>query len=350
MLPIPHFTRRLAAFGLLLAAGGLRAQPAPDAPLPKPPPGADIVKGDTIQLHRVVYVHQSEVNDDNLLQRRHFVDQYAAPPSLFDSGADAMPSIAPPPVIQVSPAMLQRQREQADRQKNWMLMTPEEILGLDNNNQKKDDPYDSDHYLSIEERYLKRSLMRDAATNQTDEDSLLKKRDFLNPDGMGTDPFRDRNSPNYNHWTDGGLKGLMTGDRSATDASDHWGQAPNAWTTSIWGQAPPEDPAQAKLKYQQDMEQFSQMVSPSAHPTMETKTTSSLGDPFATAGANPLQLQQQARPHEATSTAETFSDLRDKIGHPVMPSLYATPAVQEHRRKPSPPPWTRNPGQLGLEQ
>lgn len=349
MFRIAHFSRRLTLLALLLASSGLRAQPAPDAPPPKPPPGADIVKGDTIQLHRVVYVHQSAVNDDNLLQKRHFVDQYAAPPSLFDPGADAMPSIAAPPVIQVSPAMLQHQREQADRQKNWMLMTPEEILGLDNHNQKKDDPYDTDHYLSIEDRYLRRSMMHDARTNQTDEDSILKKRDFLNPDGIGNDPVRDRNSPNYNHWTDGGLKGLMTGDRSATDASDRWNQAPNAWATSIWGQSPAEDPTQAKLKYQQDMQQFSQMVSPSSHPTTETKV-SSLGNPFAPAGANPLQLQQQARPHDAASTAETFSNLRDKIGHPVMPSLYAAPVVPEHRRKPSPPPWTRNAGQLGLGQ
>jgi hypothetical protein len=349
MFQIPHIGR--AAAGLLLTAWCLRAQPAPDAPASGPAPGS-AARGDTIQLHRVVYVHQSSSDNENLLQKRHFVDQYAAPKNIFDAGADAMPTIKPPPVVEISPALLQRERQQADRQKNWMLMTPEEILGVDNQDQKKDDPYGADRNLSLEERYLKRSMMRYSGTNESDQESILKKRDFLNPDENDTDAFGQRmhNPANNNRWTDGGLRGLMSGNRSGNEASDREVQTPNAWVTSIWGQAPTEDPAQAKLKYQQDMQQFDQMLTPPARPAAEAKV-SSLGEPVpAMTFANPLQLQEQARPHAAVSAAETFTQMRENIGHPTMPSLYAPATVHENRRKPSPPPWTVSPGQLGLGQ
>ena len=326
----------------LLAAWVASAQPAPGpaapATPPPPPPGADT--SDTVQLHRVVYVHQGQ--GENLIEQKKFVDQYAAPPKLFPDDSPSDPQYFPPP-IQVDPQLLAKQRKAADREKNWMLLTPEEILGV---NQKVEDPNDPDRDLSIEQRYVKRQEQMyygaNLLTNRAYNSNHLLEEDQTNSAGNFNSRYDSRDS----RWMHGGLAGLMGYDRATATGTaggpGNTGQESQS-TTSLWGTPQPVDPVQAELKRKADMEQFQHMLSPVASSVAAAPKLSDFGS-SALPTINPLT----GDPNPPANAAQSVSLLKESIGRPApLPAFIPDrkPVEEEHRRKPSPPPWLLKPGQ-----
>ena len=174
---------------MLSLAGVWTASGQPD-PAPVAPTNPDNAPGkgpaNTVQLHRVIYVHAGD--SGNLLQQRKFVDQYAAPPQLFPVDATPDPQYMPP-TIQISNEEIARQRHAADNDKNWMLLTPEEILGIKDETKGADD---SEQNLSAEDRFLKRLEQSRMTTNNSPAHSSLFENDWRK-DSTLDEQFRQGN-------------------------------------------------------------------------------------------------------------------------------------------------------------
>ena len=331
---------------MLSLAGVWTASGQPD-PAPVAPTNPDNAPGkgpaNTVQLHRVIYVHAGD--SGNLLQQRKFVDQYAAPPQLFPVDATPDPQYMPP-TIQISNEEIARQRHAADNDKNWMLLTPEEILGV----APEKAANDPDRNLTAEERYLKRNAAVQTGTNDSTGQLAAKKNDLTRGEN-NFDSFdrndNNRNDNNGNSWSRNGQNRLTAADRQALGAdavARMTAEAPNSpWANSIWGTPQTEDPVQAALKQKADMTQFQHLLAPE---NPATKTGH-----FGEAAATPNVFNPQPNtPAQANTAAETYSLLKDNIGRPApKPTLLPPPTTkpsyyEEHRHKPEAPPWLSQPG------
>jgi len=96
-------------------------------------------------------------------------------PNTFQFSAPRAPALPPPPQTQIT-ISIEREREFLDRRKNWVFMTPEEMMGTDS---QKDglleDKYDKDGQekksTTVMERYYQRLYDADQqkTTNQVDK-------------------------------------------------------------------------------------------------------------------------------------------------------------------------------------
>lgn len=327
------------ALTALTGAGTAWGQTAP-APANSGTPGNPPAKsaGDTVQLHRVVYVHAGDAG--NLLQQKKFVDQYAAPPQLFPMDTAPDPQYIPPP-IQFSSEEINRQRHKADDAKNWMLLTPEEILGVAPE-KALDDP---DRNLTAEERYIKRNSLSRMGTNDATGEFSLKTHDYFHKENS-LDSL-DRTDDTGYGWSRGGLNRLMGAEAQGTNSGggmrDEMNTPASPWSTSIWGAPVAEDPAAIALKQKTEMQQFDRLLQPEA--STAEKSAAHLSEVTPAAKENPFQTG----PTQPATAADVFSALKDSIGRPapgptLFPEKKPKPTYyEEHRRKPEPPPWLNQP-------
>lgn len=261
---------------------------------------------------------------------------YNAPRKLFN---DYSPSLPMP-----RPLILNNQDPSAQdawkKRKNWMLLTPEQILGVqtpedilgikDPNNEKK---------LSLEEQYLLRQgrSAAFAATNgrtgtlpgNDGDNPFTKKRDDQNPFSSG--PFASRDLPTQA----GSMKPLNSLFNSKV--SDSFGgderNKESAWT-SVFAQ-----PSQPKLTLEQlaDRERFRALMEPNSQPATPVRFSETLPptpDPY-------LQPQPKFNP-----AGHSYSSLENNSARPTginpLPGITG-PAPKPVEKRPSwqaqPPPW-----------
>jgi len=273
-------------------------------------------------------------------QLKKFADQYTAPPQIFSAPPPPQLMVVDPAVANQSPAQLQSRRKQADDQKNWMLLTPEEILGIKDDSKGPDDP---EQNLSAEERYLKRLERSRMVTNNFPARSSLFENDWRKGSSLD-DQFRQgniwsRSAASYYSRT--APFNPLAPKAESNDNADH--QLNPAGTPSPWASAwalpgdnPKPDPARVA-----EMERFRQILNPPEAPVVKPP------DPFTGGTA------READPLFATPTAANpwghgYAPLKDNVGRPVKPTLFTVPTtpVVSPGLHPSPPPWLDQPSIL----
>ena len=326
----PSFSGWLA---VLLLAGGRAVEAQPVAGTNIGPVYAPV------HLNPVLYLPAQSQSFD----RKKFVDQYAAPPVLFSQPAPAMTMVDPTALQTRTPADIQRQKHQEDLQKNWMLLTPAEILGVPEDKKGEDDP---DQNLTAEQRYMKRLEMSRMDTNGTPaHTSLFDKSNWRTDNDYGS---QLKNANGFFRGSQSSFSRVTTFEKPVT-ADDGFRQLPQTAPPSPWASswAPPAEVTTLyeKNKLEQarvaEMARFRQILSPA---DLVNAKPLNAGNP--TAGR---RSDSQFPPASAVSPwGSGYVPVKDNIGRPKpLPSLFAAPSEKppvDHSRHPSPPPWLAKPG------
>jgi len=315
---------------VMLLAGCLRVLGQPSAAT------NDATSYAPVHLNPVLYLPLRQQQYD----RKKFVDQYAAPPVLFSPPADPTPLIDPAMLQTQSRADLQKQKHQEDLQKNWMLLTPEEILGVEDKDKKGQD--DPDENLTAEQRFIKRLEVSRINTNAAADHAALFDNNWRRDNNLDSQ-FKDASS--FFRSSQSSFSKVHTFDNPAAEDAT-FNQLPQQAPRSPWASAwspPPEayssynnkpDPAQAA-----EMERFRAILSP-ANPAPPkplnagSQTAGFYSSPASASAASPSPL------------GLGYAPIKDNIGRPKpLPSLFASPndkPAVDNSHHPAPPPWLVN--------
>ena len=290
-----------------------------------------------VHLNPVLYLPARQQSYD----RKKFVDQYSAPPVLFSQPADPTPLIDPAALQQRTQADLQRQKHQEDLQKNWMLLTPEEILGVEDNSKKGQD--DPDQNLTAEQRFIKRLEVSRINTNAAADHASLFGSNWREDNNLDSQ-IKDASS--FFRSSQSSFSKVHTFDNPAVEEAT-FNKQPQQAPRSLWASSwsPPTetyssynnkpDPAQTA-----EMERFRQILSP---PNPAPPKQLNAGSQSAGLYASPGTASASA---SGNSLGLGYAPLKDNIGRPKpLPSLFASPndtPVVNNSRHPSLPPWLVN--------
>ena len=290
-----------------------------------------------VHLNPVLYLPARQPQYD----RKKFTDQYAAPPVLFQQPPDPVRLIDPEMLQQRTQADLQRQKHQEDLRKNWMLLTPEEILGVEDKDKKwQDDP---DQNLTAEQRFIKRLETARINTNAAADHATFYDNNWMQDNGLDA-KFKDAGA--FFRSSQSSFSKVRTFDNPAVaDAAFNQvtPQAPRSPWASAW--SPPTeayssydnkpDPARAA-----EMERFRQILSPADPAPPKPLNAGSQTVGFFTA---PAAASASA---SANTLGHGYTPIKDNIGRPKpLPSLFASPydkPVVDTARHPTLPPWLIN--------
>jgi len=259
-----------------------------------------------------------------------------APMSLFNYNKPN--SSLPAPAVPVDSLQQQRMRKLLEERKNWALMTPEEILGV-NTTENMLQPPDQDapgreKNQTQLERYLEReSRLRNGLTNDWQNDrasspwNFLRERDNAN----SIDSGRENQATAV-----GSLNQLLSGQRNQDDSANQNGNPGwDAFSQPLPQPSTKPDPEQVAA-----MERFRQLLAPSPNPLEPSPDSKffpvprTVTDPFITspdfvpnpAGASFTPLSSGlARPSGLTPLPGTVSSFSSSVTTPSW--------------KPQPPPW-----------
>jgi hypothetical protein len=254
-------------------------------------------------------------------------DALLVPKSLNSDANSTPPSFVP---RTVSPAQVDQLKTMLDDRKNWSLMTPEEILGVDTPEKilqiPRRDAAGQEQKLSAVDRYNQRR-------NQTQT--------------PGVNGYDD-NANNQDRRTDAGAINPV-GSRLGNSSAGIWDQpviAPengilggqngdSSWSKLFGSSQQSSDPDPAQLAA---MDRFKQLLQPSPSPA--TMTTPSSGD---AASATPYYAPRDYRfgQSAANPSAASYTSLSSGI---VTASGLKTPgAVQNNSQPAAPPAWVPKP-------
>ena len=296
---------------------------------------------------------------DNLTEKANaFMEQqphklsgsYNAPKSVFEgeprTDFDILPGYKKPRPL--SPDELREMDKNLDQQKNWALMTPEEILGVPTAEKILGIP-DADQNLSVTERYFKRQdrLRNASATNALARAGSLNGQDegaFQNWRGEqkknSTDGFSDLNERNRTDRFGNRIANGMSLEE-ATRRKD------SPWSSSFDVPEAAPKPDKAALAA---MERFRAMMEPpqlekplATAPGLATPTMSAMPTTPGFSTPSPgFQKQDNYNPG-----GNSFKPVSDSVSRPTgimpLPTITGTQPAQWKRPKPKPlvepPPW-----------
>ena len=275
--------------------------------------------------------------------------------SVFNFGAPEMKEPLPPPQ-NFQPS--QQQRDAAAAKKDWILMTPEEILGVKTPEQMmgvtERDAAGQEKKLTPLERYWDRQSQTPSyrpATNGYQPANGLGQMNFL--DGQNARPEANReNLPAARSMEKKSIWNQLLNSSSDMDAARQAANEGSIWQ-KLMGTAPDasvisgSDPA--KLA---DMERFRQLLGSAAPPSSLPTTL-----PVATAPVNPLYAPADTTVDpilgelKVNAAGASFAPLSSGIGVPT--GLGALPGITTPRREASTttttpssqlqnPPWVMN--------
>jgi len=270
-----------------------------------------------------------------------FVESLSAPMSFNSKPTDVLP--APTTTTSVRPAMTEseRLRNMLNKQKNWVFMTPAEILGVDDSqntlNVPDRDAAGNRKTLTPAERYTERvNQFRSAYTNSLDSDNQSTKWDFSNlgndqPDAMtpsqGLNPNRIT-APNNSGWMD------------SRNNNSAWARL--TATPALVSPDRDDEQKSAMAQFQDLLESRSASPVPKVIPVSAPDTTKSPWDSIAS--------QPVANPVGASFTPLS-TGIGIPTGLPALPSLTAPAAVkigQTPIGAPQPAPWLSTAPQPGV--
>jgi len=270
-------------------------------------------------------------------QLKKFSDQYTAPPQIFSRPAPPQMLVMDPAAAIQSPAEMQRRKKLADDQKNWMLLTPEEILGIKDESKSPDD---SEQNLSAEDRFLRRLEQSRMTTNNSPAHSSLFENDWRK-DSTLDEQFRQGNI--WSRSADSYYSRTAPFDPMAPKAASNDTQdrqltpagAPSAWASAWTLPTDTTKPDPARIA---EMERFRQILSPPEAPVVKP------ANPFAreaTHNTDPLF----DTPTAANPLGHGYAPLKDNVGRPVKPTLFSLPKnpVISPGFHPTAPPWLKEP-------
>jgi hypothetical protein len=292
----------------------------------------------------------------------------AKPPGMFDlanavqspganSGAATQNEPPPePPPTAISPAQVQQMRRLLDEQRNWALLTPEQILGMPTPEKalgiSDRDAFGQPKNETVIAQYFKREQQSQVHTN-------IDNHGAANP----APPWDTSSSPelqmNHNIWAPADSK---PGNPTVVDQFLNVNAANNAtpaktqqggWTKSFNLPSPPPDPTPEQ---QAAMDQFRQLLQPRT-PSEDSAKTPVLGSPiFSPSSTAQAPVAQISEPSPAIPIGASYAPLSDGIAMPTrvtpLPGLLGptnapvTALIPEW--KPQPPPWMSSGPQLGV--
>jgi len=249
----------------------------------------------------------------------------------------------------LSPEEIKRWEKNTDNQKNWTLLTPQEILGIPSPEKIMGlpDPNNRDGSLSATERYMNR---QEAQRNMS-ATNALRQGDSLW--GSDNNPFQSQKSK-----TDG-RNGFAPGnlsDRTVRGSSPSQSGADQSQNTaSLWhsafavaAPAPKADPEQVAA-----MERFRALMEP---PPVE-KPVSLPGYPAmpAPAPAPKIDPYMQPMPASYNAAGRSFTPVENTAGRPTgitpLPTITGQTPYNQTAPKPKPlvkpPPWMSKEPQPG---
>jgi hypothetical protein len=270
----------------------------------------------------------------------NFADELQAPKLLLQSQLPAQPLPLSQPQG-ISPAGQERMKQWREDQKNWALMTPEEIFGMTS-------PETNATGLEKNQTQFERYLERQKRSQTSDTNSLRNDRpnspwDFSR-DQPNANPFGSDNPEPGNAGP--GLSRFLAGDqenRAATNQNENSG-----W--NLFGTSPASPATKPDLVQQAAMERFRQLLVPSSVAVVEaTPSPNSSFFPSPKLTPDPNFTQPNFVPNPAGAS---FTPLASGIGRPtgltplpgiMMPNL---PSVAVPAWMPQPAPWLSQGPQL----
>lgn len=270
---------------------------------------------------------------------------YNAPSGLFGGKAKADYDILPGAVRPqpLSPEQVRQMQKKFEEQRNWTLLTPEEIFGLKSAEQIMGLP-DPDKNLTREQRYLKREELRRgvAATN-----GLLRAGAFGGPDENPFDPAavnqrkkRTANGVDFQNEFGQVTRGVKL---SPLEAEQQKRRAESPWGNAF--DLPPPTPKVDKEQVAA-MERFRALMEPSKPEKPLPVTTA-----FQPASARSMDIRSPGM-QDYNPGGNSFERVRDSASRPVgvaplptvtgfTPSMGNTPQPKPKRLVES-PPWVKN--------
>jgi hypothetical protein len=260
---------------------------------------------------------------------------YNAPSSVFgnkpEASFDVLPGASKP--VPLTPEQARQWQKNLETQKNWMLMTPEEILGVQTpeeilglSNPK------NDRNLSAEERYLQREHRGQ---------SLTVTNGMAGPAGLAGDadnPFQPHRADDRSTAPGDGTAdatGLhpqrLFGQPLNADGNTPFNANQNQRADSPWASAfnAPAQSEKEKLDYAAAMEHFRASLNPPP-PTENPATPTVASTPAASAPDPNLQVLPHFNP-----AGNSFTPLQSSASKPegIMP----LPGITGYPKKPAPP-------------
>lgn len=228
---------------------------------------------------------------DSSRSSRVNADSYKAPKPFFQDYSPS-PALPAPIYYQNNDASV---REALNKRKNWTLLTPEQILGIQTPEQILGvDDAKGDKKLSLEEQFLRRqdrssgtnNRALTALTRRDDENPFGKKREDQNSYLRGNEPSREQNMPSSPASYFDRLSGAAAQNAYAPGKE----RENSAWASSF------AQPTAAKPTPEQvaSMDRFRAMMEPTAPPVKKSEPDRWIS---ATPAADPyLQPQPKVNP------------------------------------------------------
>ncbi len=292
----------------------------------------------------------------------------AKPPGMFDlanavqspganPGAAAQNEPSPqPPAPAMSPAQAQQMRRLLDEQRNWALLTPEQILGMPTPEKalgiSDRDAFGQTKNETVAAQYLKRQEPSQVRTN-------IDNYGAANPAPPWETSSRPELQMNQNIWAPAVSKpgNPTTVDQilnvnAANNATPAKTQ-PGGWTKSFNLPSSPPDPTPEQ---QAAMDQFRELLQPRT-PSEDSAKTPVLGSPiFSPSPTAQASVAQASEPSPVIPIGASYAPLSDGIAMPArvtpLPGLLGptnAPVAQlVPEWKPQPPPWVSSEPQLGV--
>ena len=273
----------------------------------------------------------------------NFADELQAPNLFLQSQFPVQPLPMSQPQM-ISPDGQERMKQLREDQKNWALMTPEEIFGVTSSDTNAAAPGKNQSQI---ERYLERQKRFQAGdTNSLRNDNPNSPGNFLHDRQSASAFDPDNNEPGN---TAPGWSRFIASDqenRASTNQNENSG-----W--NLFGSPQMQEMQQTTkpdLVQQAAMERFRQLLAPSSVAVVEaTPSPNSSFFPSAKLMSDPNMTQPDFMPNPAGAS---FTPLANGIGKPtgltplpgiVVPNL---PAVAVPAWMPQPAPWLSQGPQL----
>jgi hypothetical protein len=252
-------------------------------------------------------------------------DSLRAPQSLGSDADSTPPSFVP---ATISPSQVDKLKTILDDRKNWELMTPEEILGVETPEKilqiSKRDAAGQEQKLSAVDRYNQRRDQAQAPGVNGYDDNADTQNRRMDSGAINSASSRLENS------------GAILGQPAIAPENGIFGgqNDDSSWSKLFGPSHPSSDPDPAQLAA---MERFKQLLQPS--PSRATMTTPSSGDAASAASYAPRDYHfGQPVPNPP---AGSFTPLSSGIGTASV--LTALGAAQNDWKPAEPPPWAPKP-------
>lgn len=271
---------------------------------------------------------------------QHQAGDYNAPHSLFNDYTPDLP--LPKPIMRNNNDA--SVKDALDRQKNWTLLTPEQILGIQTPEQILGVPDRSgEKGLSLEEKFLLREQRSEAMTTSNSRAGNAYWRETSDDNPFAVKKQNDENNP-YRQTTQPGLPGTRNFNPLFNLNEQSPGAVPEEkqrshWNSVFFQPSPPKpDPEQVA-----DMERFRALMQPSLPPDTAPGSTRYSATPAPAPAPDPyLQAVPVVNP-----AGRDIPPLANEYSRPTginpLPAV-STPVPKPVAAKPSwqaqPPPWT----------